>query len=161
MDRERQSITSVMEAGAMDTGTLKTFIAMAMAAVLTACAMDPVTVSPREPHAVVVIAQQKLASDIHPVVITEIDGRRQQGRKLAYWLSPGKHTLRLRAQITDFTGHREDLYDDRDPKGILELDLEEGQRYVIGARQVGDKRDQWEPAVISSREISGYSVAER
>ncbi|MGH8496300.1 MAG: hypothetical protein ACREVN_09210 [Gammaproteobacteria bacterium] len=152
----------------------------ACAAVLAACATEPVTVSSSEPHGIVDVGNSQFANDIHPVVLQEIDGRQVAGTasdeippnvsavvvegnfaldpQRAFYLSPGPHRLRLTAII------REDLaltlpstrrLDDPGG-GLLALNVAEGQRYLIGAKVDSARPDQWEPVVYAVDEIPGY-----
>lgn len=141
----------------MATRTAYRALTLAAAVLATAaCSMQPVTVSPSEPHGIVVQATPQTANGIYPVVIREIDGRRVQGQQNAYWLAPGEHELRVFPQI-DRTATRAQpsTFDRRDEheRNVLRLTVEEGKRYLIAARIEGARTDGWEAFVLGVQDI--------
>ena len=82
----------------MDTRMLS-LIGIALLTV-SACSTHP-TVSHTDPHGIIVMAPARTASDYFEVQLREVDGEQVLGQQNAYWLAPGRHTLRFTAIFTD------------------------------------------------------------
>jgi hypothetical protein len=121
---------------------------------LSACASGP-TVSPSEPHGIVVLATAQTARNNFQVQIREIDGVQIQGAQNAYWLAPGRHTLRLTAILTNARPMIREVRETRADHlaNAMVLDVEDGKRYVIAARRVGQSGAEWEPVVLEVEDI--------
>jgi hypothetical protein len=121
---------------------------------LSACASGP-TVAHTEPHGIVVIATQQANSNNYPVRIHEIDDEAVLGSQNAYWLSPGRHTLRVAAILTDVRPMIREVRETRaDHEGhVLEINIEEGKRYVIAAHRTDGRAGDWEPVVLEVTDI--------
>ena len=152
----------------------------ATAAVLAACALERTTVSASDPHGIVQVGNSQIAKDIHPVILREIDGRQVPGTVFddvpptasavivdggfrlppqnAFYLSPGPHVLRLTAVIRDdlaLTLPPVQRFSDRGA-GLLELNVAEGRRYLIGAKLDSARPEHWQPTVYAVQDIAGY-----
>jgi hypothetical protein len=97
---------------------------------------------------VVAVAYDGIPDKVHPVTILDIDGKVQpQPLRDTYYLEPGKHTLRLGAVIGDFAGVQRGNVDRKDAKRTLEIEVEAGKRYLIGAKLEGRTAAEWTPVV--------------
>lgn len=124
---------------------------------LSACASRPV-VTMQDAHGVVVFGDAKRAEKIYPVRLTVVDGDNVSGRKTSILLSPGRHSLRLLALIDDPTmlspgPYRRTFLED----GVLHIQVEEGKRYLVGAKLLGPRRRQWQPVIFATQDIRGYN----
>ena len=124
---------------------------------LSACASRPV-VTMRDAHGVAVFGEAQRAQKIFPVRVTVVDGDNVSDRKTSLLLTPGRHTLRLLALIDDATmlspgPYRKTFLED----GVLEIEIEEGKRYLIGAKLLGPRRRQWQPVIFATQDIKGYN----
>ncbi len=141
-----------------------------------ACTSGP-TVSHTEPHGIVVLATAQTSHNNFPVQIREIDGvpvlagratlvgggRILGGGAItadadvqnAYWLAPGRHTLRLTVILTDGRPLLREVRETRAEQAahVLVLDVEEGKRYVIAAHRTGQRGSDWEPVVLEVQDI--------
>ena len=129
-----------------------------VAGALGACTTVP-TVSPAQPHGLIVMHNSVGVGDIHPASVAMIDGVNVPSGRQSFPLAPGEHTLRivglmnqahLRSPNMDlpaYTRGRPRAYE-------LKLDVEEGQRYVIAARFNGPTANDWEPVVLRTEPIT-------
>jgi hypothetical protein len=110
-----------------------------------------------EPRAIVAVAYDGIAQQVHPVLIQAVDGKQQvQPLRDTLWLAPGKHTLRLAARLDDNAVRL------RGPVGaraaapaVLELEVEAGKRYLIGAKVDGRRGVDWKPVVLRVEDVGG------
>lgn len=126
-----------------------------VAMTLAGCANTP-TVSPSEPHGIVSM-QTYTSGRIHPLVVVEIDGVNMLNRSTTatFWLAPGTHTLRVLALIREPT-HLPSIPDPDHtgyPEHDLTLEIEEGKHYRIAAKETGPSAIDWEPVLVSVRDL--------
>lgn len=126
-----------------------------IAAMLVGACVSTPTVDPSQPHGIV---STELPSDGTAMRITriiEIDGVNHSGSHgRPVWLAPGRHTLRVTAQVrTQRAVPAPSKGAGPDPERVLELVVEEGKRYLIGAMIVGDSNDDWVPVVVQVSDI--------
>lgn len=83
----------------------------------------------------------KPANDIYPVSFVEIDGRNIVNRDV-FWLKPGKYEIRVQPRIRDSGGLTATRGRIREGEGrnVIELVVEGGKSYYIGARVDPDNR---------------------
>ncbi len=122
---------------------------------LAGCATTVPTVNPSEAHGIIATHWFKPAGDHYPVRITEIDGRNITAPdRTVYWVAPGKHTIKVLATIDVRTslatpnpvrvGY---------PSYELELEVEQGKRYLIAAKWNRKDALDWEPIVYKVSDI--------
>ena len=105
---------------------------------------------------VIAVAYDGIPNKVFPVMILEIDGRLQpQPPRDTYFLSAGHHTLRLGALIGDQSAIQRGNIDQKDAKRVLEIDVEGGKRYLIGAKIAGRTAASWEPIIYRVESRSG------
>ena len=137
----------------------KTLLAAAAGAALAlgGCMTVP-TVSPSQPHGLVVMHNSVGAGDIHPVLVSQIDGVNISADRNTFTLAPGTHRIRVlglldRAHLRS-PAMEIPAYTRKQPRAYeLTLDVQEGQRYVIAAKYNGPTADDWEPVVLRSEPI--------
>lgn len=146
---------------------LRLLIATAIVAGLSAC-MEARMASPDRPYGVVTTFTSNVPAKIYPAFIAVIDGNSVQStsavgglaaRKHTFQLPPGDHKIRVVADLRDATGTLASgtTFTPRgEQPGALELFVEEGRRYYIGARLTGSRRDEWEPVVWHVEDIENY-----
>jgi hypothetical protein len=97
---------------------------------------------------VVAVAYDGKTEDVFPVLILDLDGKVQPlPLKDVYYLAPGKHTLRLGAILDDSANVMRSNVNGSDAKRTLEIEVEAGKRYLIGAKLVNRKAADWQPVV--------------
>ena len=133
-------------------------IALCAGVVLAGCTTVP-TVSPSQPHGLIVMHNGVGGGTIHPASISQIDGVNMPSDRQSFTLAPGPHTLRViglikqahlrspNMEIPSYTRDQPRSYE-------LKLDVEEGQRYVIAAKFNGPTANDWEPIVLRSEAIT-------
>jgi hypothetical protein len=142
------------------------------------CGMQGPTVSASEPHGIISVTGSVRAERIHPVILNRLDGRYMSlgfsrippdaslivveenyhfTEPGAFFVAPGRHHLVLTAVFRRGDEIKLSPQNPRrgDKLGSMELDVEEGKRYYIGARIVGSRYDQWEPVVYRVETIQG------
>jgi hypothetical protein len=174
------ALAAAERAGGRDVMKILLACCAAAAGALGACAVERITVSASDPHGIVEVGHSQVAKDIHPVILQEIDGRRVPGTGFddvpqtasavivdgdfrlplqeAFYLSPGPHVLRLTAVIRDdlaLTLPPTKRFSDRGA-GLLELNVAEGRRYLIGAKLDSARTEHWQPVVYAVADIPGY-----
>jgi hypothetical protein len=121
---------------------------------ISGCASSP-TVSHSEPHGIVAMAIPQDSQNNYRVQVREIDGQLTVNVRNAYWLAPGRHTLRLSAILPDSRPMLRDFRDtdaDRE-RYVLTIDVEEGKRYSIAAHRTGQRASEWEPVILEVTDI--------
>jgi hypothetical protein len=142
------------------------------------CGMQGPTVSASEPHGIISVTGSVRSERIHPVILNRLDGRYMSlgfsrippdaslivveenyhfTEPGAFFVAPGRHQLVLTAvfrrgdeiKLSPQNPMRGDML------GSMELEVEAGKRYYIGARIVGSRYDQWEPIVYRVESIRG------
>ena len=106
---------------------------------------------PSEPNGILNLATPHTSRDIFPVVINNIDGRNVPDRSNAVWLTPGKHSIRVRAVVVNLNS-RSHALTRRQTKinrinRTLELTVEEGKTYYIGYDTSGRNPNDWKAVV--------------
>lgn len=106
---------------------------------------------------IVTVAYDAVAQQVHPVWIQTVDGRQQPAPlRDTLWLEPGKHTLRLAARLDDNGVARRTRIDAKDPQhALLEIDVEAGKRYLIGAKVDSRHSADWKPVVLRVEDLGG------
>lgn len=137
---------------------ITTLIAIVAATALGGCVTVP-TVSPSQPHGLIVMHNGVGAGEIHPALISQVDGVNMPADRSTFTLAPGTHTLRVLGLLNQ--AHQRSpameipAYTRKQPRTYeLTLDVEEGQRYVIAAKYNGPTADDWEPVVLRSGPIT-------
>ncbi len=132
--------------------TPTSIIPVLAAMVVGACVSTP-TVSPSEPHGIVTTELPSDSNITRIVRIAEIDGINYSGSSRTVWLAPGKHTLRVVARVQSARGTATRFPDADGTARLLELDVAEGKRYLIGAIVPGPSPDDWVPVVVEISDI--------
>lgn len=124
-------------------------IAIALSALGTAVVADP-------SKGVVTVAYDGKPQQVFPVLIQDIDGKAQPlPLRETLYMAPGKHTFRLApvldssANIQKGNAHRRGS----DEAAVLEIDVEAGKRYLIGAKLDDRKAAEWKPVVLRVEDI--------
>lgn len=114
-----------------------------------ASAGNPALVSAGDPHGIVRVDTERKAEHIYPVKVVEINGDRVSvDDKVALWLKPGKHTLTVRGMVDrDATFGVSRSVGQGNEKNSVEVDVEEGKIYYVGARVNPREGGRWEPVV--------------
>ena len=158
----------------------KTVLIALLSILPAACATQRVTVSPSEPHGIVLVKQSNIPQNIFPVILTRIDGRNLPntladagnlpiaglGGSLptsrgAFWLAPGKHQLRVMPVFSEHANALHGVSRRRHQPGNLSVEIEEGKRYLIGAKLEGPTFNDWQPIVFAVTDIKGYKKPEK
>lgn len=124
-----------------------TIAALAFATV--AAAGSNALVTQNDPHGIVRVDVEKRAQHIYPVKVVEINGKLVSADdKVALWLKPGKHTLTVRGHVDrDNTFGLARSLGQGNEKNSVEIDVEEGKIYYLGARINPREGGRWEPVV--------------
>lgn len=100
---------------------------------------------------VVAVAYDGKTQQVYPVSIQEIDGKVQPlPLRETHYMAPGKHTFRL-APVFDSSANLIRGNSDRrgsDAAAVLEIDVQAGKRYLIGAKVEDRKAAEWKPVVL-------------
>jgi hypothetical protein len=131
----------------------RSFAALAMIAFGSAAAAADLS------KGIVTVAYDGIPKDVYPVAILEVDGKLQPPPlRETLWLTPGKHTFKLAAKVQDGkTLLRGNNYNSRDKSkpGVLEIEVEAGKRYHLGAKLNGYRTSDWEPVVLRVEDQGG------
>lgn len=107
-------------------------------------------------HGVVAVAYDGIPQKVHPVMILEIDGTLQPlPLRDTLFVKPGKHSFRLGAKFDDNAGLQRGNWEKREARRTLEIEVEAGKRYLIGAKLVGRTGSDWEPVVLRVEDRRG------
>ncbi|MDQ2070342.1 hypothetical protein [Natronospira bacteriovora] len=114
------------------------------APVLAGGNLSDYTTSPRQPHGKIVGDITRVTQDIYPVRFTYINGQRVTGSRSVLWLKPGEYRIEAAVFASPLLraipgGSRTRPPGHRDPIEPLEVVIEEGYNYHIGALHVHDK----------------------
>lgn len=106
-------------------------------------------VSPNEPHGVVRVDVERKAEHIYPVKVVEINGDLVSvDDKVALWLKPGKHTLTVRGMVErDNTFGVSRSVGQGNEDNSVEVTVEEGKIYYLGAKVNPRENGRWEPVI--------------
>jgi len=136
---------------------LATMLVALAAVAITACASSG---TDNVDYAVLTTNASDIPGKIYPAFLAKVDDREitggsgLYGRKSALRVSPGTHTVRLTADLSQATGVVSSTYTPRDKQaGNLEIDVEAGKRYFLGARLTADRTDEWQPVVWRVEDI--------
>lgn len=131
----------------------KSIIPALAAMIVGACVATP-TVSPSEPHGIVTTELPSGSNITRIIRIAEIDGINYGGSSRTVWLSPGTHTLRVVARVQSGRSTPTRFLSDGDGTArVLEIEVAEGKRYLIGAIVPGPSADDWVPVVVEISDI--------
>lgn len=131
----------------------KSVILVLATMIVAACVSTP-TVSPSEPHGIVTTELPSDSNITRIIRIVQIDGVNYGGNHSSVWLAPGTHTLRVIASVQSTRGTPTLFSSDNDGEArILEIDIVEGKRYLIGAIVPGPSADDWVPVVVEISDI--------
>lgn len=124
----------------------------ALAVALAGCAQRLPTVSPGQPHGMVLTEAGERADRTYPVQITAINGVNvPRERESVFWIEPGTHVFRVVPMI-------------QSPQGVMpvrgagvdyrhiEITVEQGRRYILGGKVHGPRLSDWEPVVVRVEE---------
>lgn len=134
---------------------MKRFVKQVVAAIavfgFSAAAMagNEALVSPKDPHGVVRVDVEKKAQHIYPVKVVEINGELVSADdQVALWLKPGKHTLTVKGFVdrSNTFGVSRSVGQGNE-KNSVEVDVEQGKIYYVGARANPREGGRWEPVV--------------
>ena len=118
-------------------------------ATLAALALSTATADPD--RGVVTVAYDGKPQQVFPVAIQEIDGKIQPlPLRETHYLTPGKHSFRLAPLFDDWTKMQRGTTVRRgdDAAAVLEIDVQAGKRYLIGAKVDDRKAAEWKPVVL-------------
>lgn len=108
---------------------------------------------PDDEKGVVAVAYDGKTQDVFPVVILDLDGKVQPlPYKDVYYLAPGKHTLRLGAILDSSANVQRGNSYSKQENRTLELEVEAGKRYLVGAKLVNRKAADWQPVLFRVEE---------
>jgi hypothetical protein len=123
---------------------LRSLTIAALAALALTAGADP-------NQGIVTVAYDGKTQGVFPVTIQDVDGKVQPlPPRETHYLEPGKHTFRLAPVFDDNTkmqrgnSHRSG----DDSAAVLEIDVQAGKRYLIGAKVEGRKSAEWKPVVL-------------
>ena len=91
---------------------------------------------------VVTVAYDGKTQQVFPVAIQEIDGKIQPlPLRETHYMAPGKHTFRLAPVFDDNANIQKGNVNrrDGDAAAVLEIDVQAGKRYLIGAK-IADRK---------------------
>lgn len=114
-----------------------------------ASAASQALVSPGEPHGVVRVDVERKAEHIYPVKVVEINGDLVSADdKVALWLKPGKHTLTVKGMVnrSNTFGVSRTIGQGNEDNSV-EIDVEQGKVYYLGAKVNPREGGRWEPVV--------------
>jgi hypothetical protein len=131
-------------------------LTLLLAAMLVAgCANRPPTVSPGQPHGMVLTEAGERADRTYPVHVIAINGVNiPRERDAVFWIRPGTHVFRVVPLIQTPAGVLPLRGPGPDQREIA-IDVEQGRRYVLGARVHGPRLSEWEPVILRVEEIRG------
>jgi len=132
-------------------------LAMLATAAITGCASSN---AGSADYAILSTSASDIPGKIYPAFLAKVDDREitggsgLTGRKSAVRVSPGTHTVRLTADLSQATGAVPSSYTPRDKQaGNMQIDVEAGKRYFLGAKLTADRLDEWEPVVWRVEDI--------
>ena len=135
---------------------------------LTGCMEAKMLTTTDEPYGTITTASSNIPGKIYPAWVATIDGKNQQsGNVLAspmanarhtFRLPPGQHTIRIVADLRQATGVIPATYTPRSQQpGTIEIFVERGREYYLGARLTGSRSDEWEAVVWEVKDLKNYN----
>lgn len=100
---------------------------------------------------IVTVAYDGKTQHVFPVAIQEIDGKVQPlPLRETHYLEPGKHTFRLAPMLDSSAKVQRGNVDRRggDDAAVIEVDVQAGKRYLLGAKIEDRKAAEWKPVVF-------------
>lgn len=155
----------------MSNKSLIRYLLAAVAMVALAGCMEMAMMNPPGKYGEITTFDSKISDKIYPAYVVEIDDenvntslgpslQQQAGTvRHVFRLEPGRHTIRV---VADFTNPVRDepvraLYTPRSEQpGEIEVYVEEGRKYYLGAKLVGQRSDEWEPVVWRVEDLENY-----
>lgn len=112
-------------------------------------------------YAIITTNASDISAKIYPAYLAKVDDREVKGgtgrfgRKEAVWVEPGLRKVRIMADLSRATGVlSKPGYTPRDQQpGDIEIEVEAGKRYFLGAQLTANRRDQWQPVVWRVEDI--------
>jgi hypothetical protein len=112
-------------------------------------------------YAIITTNASDIPGKIYPAYLAKVDDREVKGgsgllgRQQVVRVEPGVHRVRLTADLSRATGVlSKPGYTPRDEQaGDVEIEVEAGKRYFMGARLTANRLDQWEPVVWRVEDI--------
>lgn len=112
-------------------------------------------------YAIITTNASDISGKIYPAYVSKVDDREIKGgtgrfgRKEVVRVEPGVHKVRLTADLSRATGVlSKPGYTPRDQQpGDIEIEVEAGKRYFLGAQLTANRRDQWQPVVWRVEDI--------
>ncbi len=105
---------------------------------------------PSEPNGILSLNTPHTSQDIFPVSLYEIDGKNIVSRSNAVWLKPGKHRLKMRANVDlSYRSHALLTRNKSLNKNnrILDITVEDGKTYYIGYDTSNNNPNLWKPVI--------------
>jgi hypothetical protein len=134
-------------------------LVLAIAAVLLAACSG----IPREPHeeayGVVTTFPANIPGYIYPARISVIDGKNVSihDPRTTFRLRPGTHTVQIVADLSDATSKVRSVHTPKSEQpGKVEIFVEAGRRYHVGAYFRSGHADTWEARVWKVEDIDNY-----
>lgn len=129
-------------------------IPLAAALMLAACASQTEFATPGEPHAIVTTIAAPSASSVYPVDFYRIGSHKIAGNARSYWLKPGTYEITVFVNLRQIAANepvrlpntriarRETILHS------VNVQVQSGRRYIIGARWIGPQVTDWKPVVV-------------
>ena len=145
-----------------------TLVAMATMLWLAGCMEARMLTTTDEPYGTITTAYSNIPGKIYPAWVATIDGKNQQSGDVlsggalssrhTFRLPPGQHTIRIVADLRQATGVIPATYTPRSQQpGTLEIYVERGREYYLGARLTGSRSDEWEAVVWEVKDLENYN----
>jgi hypothetical protein len=113
-----------------------------------------------EAYGIVTTFPSNVPGYVYPARISTIDGDNiaAADERRSFQLPPGTHTIRIVADLSQATGKVRSVYTPRSEQpGTVEIFVEAGRRYYIGAYFEGGRADEWEAKVWKVEDIENYN----
>ena len=135
---------------------------------LAACMEAKMLTTTDEPYGTITTASSNIPAKIYPAWVATIDGKNQQSGNVltspmahtrhTFRLSPGRHTIRIVADLRQATGVIPATYTPRSQQpGTIEIFVERGREYYLGALLNGSRSDEWEAVVWEVKDLKNYN----
>ena len=149
-------------------GTRAAMLTLAASMVLTGCMEAKMLTTTDEPYGTITTASSNIPGKIYPAWVATIDGKNQQSGDVltgpmvsarhTFRLPPGKHTIRIVADLRQATGVIPAIYTPRSQQpGTIEIFVERGREYYLGALLTGSRSDEWEAVVWEVKDLKNYN----
>jgi hypothetical protein len=143
-------------------------LAIVASVMLVACMEAKMLTSTDEPYGTITTASSNIPAKIYPTWVATIDGKNQQSGNVltspmantrhTFRLSPGHHTIRIVADLRQATGVIPATYTPRSQQpGTIEIFVERGREYYLGALLNGSRSDEWEAVVWKVKDLKNYN----